>query len=268
MEATASIKELLSLIFQGFKNVRLAQSFGEDFKLHQSQLAIIQLRLSRWGQAAGFASQTLEDDARSQDVNEAKGNPQGSALKLNCDAIEGVLEKVISVLDKAKNEAQKWQPKDIPSDNETTDDLTPRRFKRLNDKIQKIIITRYHKAADQVEGLKWVLYKKEHCEAVTKQLLELITQLEELVQPQTELEELTKTDLAAIGESLDTLMEVVGDCDPRLTVAAEQLLEDRAELSNITMSAVTNNGIQMGVNRGTLSGLSFGTGNTITNNMK
>lgn len=100
------------------------------------------------------------------------------------------------------------------------------------------------------------------------QLSEAIDQLEEFVEPQNKLDGLIQEDSRAIGESLETLLEVVGKCDPRLEESVKQMLADKGELMNISMSATNNYGLQMGVNRGEMKGFSFGTGNTLTNNWK
>ncbi|SPO02559.1 uncharacterized protein DNG_05232 [Cephalotrichum gorgonifer] len=121
--------------------------------------------------------------------------------------------------------------------------------------MQKIVVMRYHKTTEQVEGLKWVLYKKEQCESVTTRLLELLDQLEKFVEPQSKLEELTQ----ALG---------IHRCDPRLEDTAKQARGSKPESTKVTMSATQNLGIMMGVNMGTLSGLSFGTSNTVTNQLK
>jgi hypothetical protein len=258
---------MLSTILQGFEYIQLARAFDDDFKLYQTRLAVIQLRLSRWGQATGFAP-PRQSEAPSEDEHSQSSAP---ALAINADleAIEDMLDTLSSVLNKARTESEKWKPKDVESKCSPVsedDDLTPSRFKRLNMKMRKIIEKRYQKAIFQVESLKWVFYKKEQCESVTTQLEELIGQLEECVEPQSKLEELTQEDSEAIGESLKTFLEVVGKCDPRLEESARRRLEDKEELSNISMSATNNYGLQMGVNRGEMKGLSFGTGNTTTNN--
>lgn len=269
MEAVSSITSLLSTILQGFEYIQLARAFDDDFKLYQTRLAVIQLRLSRWGQATGFAPRQ-QSEASSEDEN-SQSSPPALAINADLGAIEDMLDTLSGALNKAQKESEKWKPKDVESECSPAsedDDLTPSRFKRLNMKLRKITEKRYQKATTQVESLKWALYKKEQCESVTTQLSELIGQLEGFVEPQSKLEELTQEDSKAIGESLKTFLEVVGKCDPRLEESAKQTLEDKEGLSNISMSATNNYGLQMGVNRGEMKGLSFGTGNTITNNWK
>lgn len=269
MEAISSITSLLSTILQGFQYIQLARAFDDDFKLYQTRLGVIQLRLSRWGQAAGFAP-LQQSEASSENEISQSSSP---ALTINADlgSIEDMLDTLSSVLKKAQKESEKWKPKGVESECSPAsedDDLTPSRFKRLNMQMRGIIERRYQKATTQVESLKWALYKREQCESVTTQLSELIGQLELFVEPQSKLEELTQEDSKAIGESLKTFLEVVGKCDPRLEEAAQRQLEDKEELTNISISATNNHGLQLGVNRGEMKGLSFGTGNTTTNNWK
>ncbi|KAM6483961.1 prion-inhibition and propagation-domain-containing protein [Trichoderma sp. SZMC 28011] len=271
MESISSIISLLSTTLQGFQYIQLARAFDNDFKLYQTRLVIIQLRLSRWAQATGFAPRQ-QSQVSSQDKH-SHGSPPALAIKADdgiIEKIEDTLGNLYSVLRKAQEESEKWKPKNGESkcspaseDNDLT--LTPSRFKRLNMKMRKITEKRYQKATTQVESIKWALYKKEQCESVTTQLLELINQLEEFVEPQHKLEELIQEDSKAISESLRTFLEAVGNCDPRLEESAKQPLEDEAELGKISMSATNNYGLQMGINRAEMKGISFGTGNTVTN---
>lgn len=267
MEAISAITSLLPSIIHGFEYIQLARAFGDDFKLYQARLTIIQLRLSRWGQATGFTPQQQEDKAPPSGGSSESGLP---ALSINASlsAVEDMLDNVSRVIKKAQAESAKRNPEDV--DNECSpalgdNDLTPSRFKRLNRKMQGIVSKRYRKTAEQVEGLKWALYKKEQCESITTQLSGLLDQLEQFVEPQSRLEELTHEDSKSIGESLSTLLEIVGKCDPKLEDAAKQVLEDNSQSTNITMSATNNYGLQLGVNRGTMKGLSFGKNNTISN---
>lgn len=266
MESISSITSLLSTILQAFEYIQLARAFDSDFKLYQTRLAVIQLRLSRWGEATGFAPRH-QSEASSEDDFSQSSSPV-PAVNVDLGSVEDMLDALSSVLNKARKEAQKWNPKTESECSPAAEDayLIPSRFKRLNIKLRAILERRYQKATTRVESLKWALYKKEQCESLTTQLSELIGQLEDFVEPQSKLEELTQKDSLAIGESLKTFLEVVGKCDPRLEQAAEQALEEREESCNISISAGTNNGVQMGVNRGEMKGLSFGTGNTTTNN--
>ncbi|KFZ22756.1 hypothetical protein V502_02758 [Pseudogymnoascus sp. VKM F-4520 (FW-2644)] len=168
---------------------------------------------------------------------------------------------------RAQQDSEKWKREGAVGECSSfsgDDDLTPPRFKRLNLKIRKIVQKRYLQAATQVDGIKWALYKKEQCESLTTELLELIDQLEKAVDPESKLEELSQKESQDIGDSLKTLLKVIGQCDARLEAAATQTLEDQTALSGISVSATTNNGLQMGINRGEIKGITFGANNTIT----
>ncbi|VUC35539.1 unnamed protein product [Clonostachys rosea] len=269
MEAISSITQLLSAILHGFECIQLARAFGNDFKLYQTRLAVLQLRLSRWSQATGFAPRQ-QSEASSKD-NDLQSSPPALAINGDPRAIEAILSVLSGILNEAQKESENGKPNDVESECSLGiehGDLTPPRFKRLIIKMQKIIEMRYEKATTQMESLKWVLYRKEQCESLMTQLSELIGQLEEFVKPQSKLEELAQEDSRAIGDSLQDFLEVVGKCDPRLEAFAKQTLEEREELSSISMSAINNYGLQQGINRGEMRGLSFGTGNTITNNWR
>lgn len=269
MESVSSITSLLSTIVQAFEYIQLARTFDSDFKLYQTRLAIIQLRLSRWGHATGFAPRQ-RGEAPSED-NDPRTSPPVLGVNADLGSIEDMLTTLSIVLKKAQKDSEGWKPKRDEAEcspASENDDLTPSRFKRLHIKLRAILQKRYRTATSQVESMKWALYKKEQCDSLTVQLSELIGQLEEFVEPQSKLDELTRDDSLAIGESLKTFLEVVGKCDPRLEQSAEQALEEREESCKISISAANNYGLQMGVNRGEMKGLSFGTGNTTTNNWR
>ncbi|KAL6886863.1 hypothetical protein GGI43DRAFT_271474 [Trichoderma evansii] len=193
------------------------------------------------GPSHGICSQP-QSEASSQDENSQNSSP---ARAINADrkaigTIEDVVEKLNGVLKKAQTESEKLKHNDVDSECSLASEdsnLTPSRFKRLNMKMRNIVEKRCQKANTQVEGLKWALYKKDQCESIMTQLSDTIGQLEGFVEPQSKLNELIQEDTKAIGESLETFLEIVGKCDPRLEESAKQTLADKEEMMNISMSA-------------------------------
>lgn len=257
-DVVSSVTSLLSIIIQGFDTIQVARSFQHGKDLYQLQLAIIQLRLSRWGEAVG-----ISPDFRNI-VGETPVKRGGFSINTDAEAVEEILHDINQVLEGAKKESSKWKPADMEDTHDGHDDELRPKFKRLNSKIQQIISKRRHHFSTSVDGAKWALYKKEQCEALTSKLTELIEQLEKAVEPESTLDDLSNKESKVIGESLKTFLETVGHCDPRLQAAASKALEDQEGLAKISVSATNNYGIQMGINHGEMKGLSFGTNNTIT----
>ncbi|KAL6352324.1 hypothetical protein LRP88_14371 [Fusarium phalaenopsidis] len=141
------------------------------------------------------------------------------------------------------------------------DDIRPK-FQRLKAKIRDIVDKRCRQVIAGILGAQWALYKKEQCEALTMKLLGLIAELENAVALEGKLDELSHSESETIGDSLKTLLEAIGDVDPRLQKAASQTMEDQVELKGINFTTATNYRVQMDVNRGNMQGLIFGTGNT------
>lgn len=272
LSAASNITSLVSTILQSIGYIQLARSFDDDLKVHQIHLDLIRLRLSRWGLAAGVFH------AEGQGENPEVGQPAGSvdplegrknaALEDNADQVEDILSEIKKALNKAKKASEKMEPNAAEcqhTDDDGDSDAPPPRFTRLQLKIRQIVSKRIHRAGDHWKGAKWILYKKEQCEALTTKIVGLIDQLEEVVKSGDKLEELSREECDGMGDSLKTLLEVAGQVDPLLVTSATQKVEGEAVAKGVSVSAGVNNGVQMGVNYGSLKGISFGTGNSITN---
>lgn len=272
ISAVSNITSLITTILQGVEYIQLARSFDDDLKVHQLRLDLIRLRLSRWGQATGILQPEKggEDTELGQLPNPE--NPQKARDKSfnvgdNTDAIEDILSTINDVLEKAKKESKKMESNaagDSTSD-DPDNELSPPRFQRLQLKIRQIVTRRYHRAGDHWKGAKWVLYKKDQCEALTTRLTELIDQLDKIAASEEKLEELSREECDGMGDSLKTLLEVVGEVDPLLVISATQKIDGEKMARGVSVSAGVNNGVQMGVNYGGFKGISFGTGNSMTN---
>lgn len=258
-DAISQALNLFSTALQAFEFIQVARTFEDEAGLHQTKLAIIQLRLSRWGEAVGLDP---DYEAKPDDGASQKGQ---STLATNKEAgaIAEILYNINDALKKAQKESANWKPTGDDMDLDDDDDIRPK-FQRLKAKIRDIVAKRCRQITTGIRGAKWALYKKEQCEALTSKLLELIEQLEKTVQSEGKLDELSQSESNIIGESLKTLLEAIGEVDPRLKAAATETLKDQAETNNITIGATTNYGLQIGINRGEMKGLTFGTGNTVS----
>lgn len=271
--AVSNITSLISTILHGVECIQLARSFDDDLKVHQLRLDLIRLRLSRWGRATGVLRAEETGDGQSANTGNSQEAQDDKSVDIeeNADAIEDILSTIHEALEKAKHESIKMEPKadrEAPtstSDDSSNSELSPPRFKRLHLKIRQIVINRYHRAGDHWKGAKWILYKKDQCEALTTRLTELVDQLDKMATSEEKLEELGREECDSMGDSLKTLLEIAGPVDPLLVLCATQKVEGERAARGVSVSAGVNNGVQMGVNYGAFKGISFGTGNTITN---
>ena len=262
--AVSNITSLITTILQGVEYIQLARTFDDDLKVHQLRLDLIRLRLSRWGQATGVLK------AEEEGGEHQKTQDKSFDIEDNADAIEDLLSTIKDVLEKAKNESIKMEStaaREMANPDFSPDtELSPPRFKRLQLKIRRIVTQRYHRAGDHWKGAKWILYKKDQCEALTTRLTELLDELDKVaVTSEEKLGKLGREECDGIGDSLKTLLEVAGQVDPLLVICATQKVEGERVVRGVSVSAGVNNGVQMGVNYGAFKGISFGTGNSITN---
>lgn len=273
ISAVSNITSTITWILQGVESIQLARSFGDDLRTHQIQLNLISLRLSRWAQATGILKPFDSGGDSKVGKSETPENPdqaQNGSYEIedNAEAIEDILDEIKKALKKASEEATKMNPKAEGGNDaaeETGDELSPPRFKRLQLRIRHIVSTRCDRAGDHWKGVKWVLYKKDQCEALTTRIIELLGQLEKLATSEEKLTELGREECEGLGDSLKTLVEAAGGVDKLLVGCATQKIEGDREARGVSVSAGVNYGIQNGVNYGSFKGLSFGTGNTITN---
>ncbi|KAK7430682.1 hypothetical protein QQZ08_002726 [Neonectria magnoliae] len=261
----STISTLLFTVIHEFQCIQISRPFGGDFKLYQAQPAILQLRLSRWAQAAGLNKDFGVNDGGSGDAKKSQITKlvlKGGSNQIN--HIEDLLYRAKAVLEKAKKDSLKSKPKDndkkLASLESNGVDPGPPRFRRLDLKIQELVKKRHPSVATHVEDIKWTVYNREQWESFTTPILELFDELE------TKLMELSLDDSKAIDDNLDTLLEVIGKCDPRLQEAAMKTLQGQKDSRKVSFSATYNYGQQIGVFSGQMKGISFGTNNTVNNN--
>lgn len=263
MEAISGITALLPIVIQAFDGIQVARGFEDDLKLHQIRLDIVQLRLSRWAAAVGFNLDAVDGQAGDGSLEAIQAKFGGPA---EIEAAEDLICKIQKVLRDAQETSRKMQPQQISEQIATDDDLSSR-FKRLRIKLRALTQKRLGRASTHYEGTKWALYKKEQSEALTTQLLALIEQLEQLIEPASpKLDELSQEDCRYMGESLRALLDVVGGSDPRLQAAATESLEDEKAAHGVSVTTGTNYGMVVGVNNKEIKGIVFGSHGTVNNN--
>ncbi|KAI1382849.1 prion-inhibition and propagation, helo domain-containing protein [Hypoxylon trugodes] len=99
MDCAGNVSSLLYFAVEFFDGIQIARGFRDQFETYQLKLDIMQLRLSRWGEAAGvITSDSNGEDLQLSDSNQAH-------LELLKKAT-GILETIQSTLHKAKQNAE------------------------------------------------------------------------------------------------------------------------------------------------------------------
>ncbi|KAL2161607.1 hypothetical protein VTH06DRAFT_8169 [Thermothelomyces fergusii] len=198
------------------------------------------------------------------DESGQEGTNKGTVLQDKAEEVEDLLDAIQTLLTQAMAESQKSAPKDegagAGGDRSVgpDDELGPPRFKRLQLRVRKLVKQRSSRAGDQIKAVQWVLHKKEQCEGLTAQLVDLISRPEKLTAPEEELEELARQECEEVGDSVKTLLEVADAVDPLLQIASSEKLDAAAMMRGVTVWAGVNRGLQLGANYGQLRGSSSG----------
>ncbi|OJD33128.1 small s protein [Diplodia corticola] len=262
-EMATETLNFLNAALSCFERIQIARSFEQNFDTHQIKLDIIQLRLSRWGEAAGiYATQ--------------HGAEKATLAVTDCAEANSLLQEIGDLFTQARENAEKLRPKDTSTPQGSLDpnrDMRPL-MKTLRTKLRKSLSRRCARLTNAVHSVQWAFYKKEQYEEFVSDISGLVDQLEMLF-PQEEsttarLRELSTNDCAGIGRTyLKALKDVVTECDPWLDVAVDTALRDSAPVGgSVTFTNRDTFGLQVGYHNGPMKGLSFGTGNTTNNHFK
>ncbi|GME32681.1 small s protein [Neofusicoccum parvum] len=204
-----------------FERIQIARSFGKDFAALQIKLDIIQLRLSRWGEAAGICKSPNGDETAL-----AIANPE--------DAVN-ILQEINDIFGEAREESERMRPQSGTAGEA--------------------------QLSNAAHGIQWAIYKKELFLEFIAKILELVEDLEKLFPTEDrekKLQELSNGECEGIGKTyLSKLADIAQECDPYLKVAVEEALKSKNEGGNVSFSTKNNYGLQQGYMSGTMNGLSF-----------
>ncbi|KAB2570517.1 Heterokaryon incompatibility protein S [Lasiodiplodia theobromae] len=237
-----------------FKQIQIARSFPEDFDHHQIKLDIIQLRLSRWGEAAGIYS-----------------GGEGAPLAIrDHDQANELLCSIELLFKQAQKKAAALKPPEEP----TTPTLNPdsdmsSSMRMLRTKLRASLSRRCTQLANAKHSIQWAFYKKQQFEEFVAAMNGTIDQLEKLFPEEeatpTRLQELSKEECKGISETyLKELKEIVQDTDPWLDGAVDASLREQAPTGGVSFSNRDNYGLQQGYNYGNQKGFKFA--GTMNNN--
>ncbi|KAB2569002.1 Heterokaryon incompatibility protein s [Lasiodiplodia theobromae] len=268
MDIATSTISLFNAALDCFERIQLARSFDQDFATHQLKLDIIQVRLSRWGEAAGIIQ--AAQDAQSTTSGTARTTSKLIPIE-SCDKVDELLRNIQILYEQARHDSEKIRPQ-TSTDEDVMDpekDMPPL-MKSLRLKLRDCLRKRGSQISNAAHGIQWSIYKKDQLQRLLDGISGLVEDLERLFPPEeakSKLQELSNEECESIGKiHFKTLQEIAQGYDPWLSVAVEEALEK--DSGGVSFSAQNNYGLQLGKNYGGMHGLSFGTGNTTNNHWK
>ncbi|EOD44522.1 putative small s protein [Neofusicoccum parvum UCRNP2] len=266
----------LDLALTCFERVQIARSFDQDLNSHRIKLDIIQVRLSRWGEAVGLYGSSNSSNSTAL-AKAGDGTEQAGPLLTEAEykTAQGLLEAIEHQFDFAQQETasmlqQQPQRQDDGGVIDPARDLSSL-ARTVRDKLRATLRRRCEEVVKVAHSVQWAFYKKEKFDEFVTELSDTIGKLEALFPAEkqdaavTRLRELGAAECAGIEKVyLKVLSAVSKDCDPVLDAAVDDALRPReaAAGKNIYMSNDgVNNGQQIGEMSGTQKGFSFGTTN-------
>lgn len=279
MVSVSDVVTLLDTALGCFERVQIARSFDDDLDNHRIKLDIIQLRLSRWGEAVGLCSSS-DSGSSSTALTTSAGGGEGTTNKQSTtpllapeelETAQDLLEAISSQFTRAEKKAASMQPQLQQDSIDPENDLSsPTR--KLRTGLRAALSRRWAKLVDATHSVQWAFYKKQQFDEFVTNLSANISDLEALFPTKEEAEkrlcDLGASDCVGINKvHLRMLRDVTKEegCDPYLNAAVVEALKPQ----NATKSGTTinmsneghNYGQQIGQMSGTQKGFSFGTTN-------
>lgn len=212
-----SIPGLFLTCVQYFNLVQLGRNFTADFGSCLLRLRAIELRLHRWGKAAGI---TDEDFAtRLQE----RYNDQEIQFAYNaCRQIKKQLMRAKEDSQEMLEDNQKPEELELVDEIQQLEICGPKttRARRFQDKVKSGYQTTLHFGSQAAVRSKWALYKKPQLEGLLSTISEHVTTLETLF-PQQELALVTTEARELEPKVIETLAPITKESDPLLANALQ-----------------------------------------------
>lgn len=211
-----SIPGLVLTCAQYFVLLQLGRNFESDFGSCHLELQWVELRIRRWGKAAGITNQSHEAFTRKFESEHSRED---------VDLAYDTWEQISIQLQRAQQDSQrmlrnKRNPAELEplmEDLQLQDSKTSRTNRILN-KLKSGYETPLQAGSKVVAQSKWALYKRTQFQDLIKTVREHITALE-LILPEQE-RKLVATEAAAMDEdAFETLTPFAEDNDPLLAAA-------------------------------------------------
>ncbi|KAI1401251.1 hypothetical protein F4819DRAFT_458848 [Hypoxylon fuscum] len=162
------IASALSACIDGIGSIQIGRHLGSDFQTFQLRLRMLELRLTRWGEAV-----RVYEDAQFS-------NPSATTDEIR--VAKNTLFQILDLLQRSDKLSQKFQPPFDQNEERCATDTVHlgRNFFALDKKIRDIIERRKHNKAGRVKIAHWVLYSKEHATQLISEITSLIDLLHQL----------------------------------------------------------------------------------------
>lgn len=254
----ASVLALTSLFNNAvncFEYVQLGRNFGSDFQTNLLKLDDAGLRLSRWGQSVGLSGDLNDHEALHRSLVSAEAVTEAT-VRLN---------RIVKILDMAEDVSNKFKGRDKndgtgASIHQVTE-LDPTAA-TLHHHMRDLAIKRQNRTIGTSlrQKARWALYEEKHIKQLIKDVTELVSGLTDLF-PAAKMSQEALCEAEVRGfptESLAVLKDAIAGQDSKLEAAITSAMNERhAHPSNISISGSNHSGLQLGENRGSMSGFNF-----------
>ena len=253
-----ALATLFNNVVECFEYVQLGRKFDGDFQTSLLKLDDARLRLSRWGESVG-----LSDDL--QDADALRNSRLSPELVIMA---KGRLEQIQQLFVEAEDTSKKLTG---PNKNSSVD-LSVRDPTDLDSTaaglhihMRELAIRRQNRTASRGirQRAKWALYEEKHFRKLIGDVTELVSGLTELFPAAKQSQQqLCEAEVRGIStESLAMLKDAIAGQDIYLeTVIAKTMGERRESPSSVSISGSNYSGLQLGENKGSMSGFNFHAG--------
>ncbi|KAN0107828.1 Prion-inhibition and propagation domain containing protein [Hyaloscypha variabilis] len=215
-----SLAGLFSTAVEAFEYVQLGRSFGQNFQVNLLRLDVLQLRLSRWGEAVGIQ----------EDLETIKSLQQKDVTADEKATAEKLIGMILSLLEDAKKKST-----GLGGDvfNEQAD--MEKSALSLHDKMRKLCRIR-QRGTRLSTKFKWAIYDEKHLRKLVEDITNLIDSLVSLFPAaKTAMETLYTSEAKELGsEASDVpiLKDAAAQVDDELIRFIEETLKKQSTQSN------------------------------------
>lgn len=275
MISAGEVVSVLDAALGCFERVQIARSFDQDLNSHRIKLDIIQLRLSRWGEAAGlYPSSGSPGDSNTTALAKADGesgatNDRKLLRITDEDKAKEILQAIVDEFEDAQEAAEKLQRQQPQKDGgdgmiDPAKELNSR-TQTLRTKLRAVLKRRWVGLVNVTRSVQWAFYKKEQFDAFVEDISKQINSLEALFPGADDAEKAaTERRLRELGAAecagINTVyLKVLGAVtkegfDPYLDAAVNEVLNPREAANGGTTINMSNDGYNYGQQIGHMSG--------------
>ncbi|CZR68791.1 uncharacterized protein PAC_18690 [Phialocephala subalpina] len=215
-----SLAGLFSTAVEAFEYVQLGRSFGQNFQVNLLRLDVLQLRLSRWGEAVGI-HQELET-IRSLQQKDVTADEKAAAGKL--------IGMILNLLEDAKKKSTGLKDDVF---NEQADMENP--ALSLHDKMRKLCRMR-QRGTRLSTKFRWAIYDEKYLRKLVEDITNLIDSLVSLFPAaKTAMETLYASEASELGSeasAVPILKDAAAQIDDELIRVIEEILKKQSAQSN------------------------------------